>query len=371
MRVAVDLTAIRQLQTGVERVAMASFRALTAHRNDFEWLGIARPQIARQIEGTEARVVTVRALTRAGRVLWQQACLPFLLRRHRADALWSPAYTAPISCSCPVVLLVHDTITLEHPELCTLHNKIHFGALLGAGVRNAWRTVVPSRAVAETVARGLRPRAEPVVVPPGLAASFLSEPSREDLDNTRQTLQLPDRFVLAVGRLEPKKNLTTVVRALGCVSGSAFSDLGLVIVGAPGPDSKRVFRTIRESPRRDRIRYLRQVKEEELASLYRLADCLVFPSFAEGFGIPPMESLALGTPALVSRHTPSYVERWGVDGWVFPSLEPQAVAGTITRILSSEKEKADVAAKSRLARELTWENHTRSLLEIMRSLPGC
>lgn len=371
MRVAVDLAAIYRLQTGVERVAMASFRALTAHCSDFEWLAIARPSIARQISDTGAKVVMVPALTRAGRVLWQQACLPSLLRRNRVDALWSPMYTAPVSCHCPVLVLVHDTIAFEHPEHCTLRNKIHFHTLLGAVVRSAWRTVVPSQAVAEAAVRRLHPRAEPVVVAPGLGASFLSEPTAEELHRTGRTLNLPERFLLAVGRLEAKKNLATVVRALSRLADSGFRDLGLVIVGAPGPDSRKVLRAIRESPLRERIYYFSGVREEELACLYRLAECLVFPSFAEGFGIPPMESMALGTPAVVSRHTPSYVERWGVDEWVLASLEPDAVAETIMRVLGGGRGSVDVARRRRIAQELTWENHATVLSEIMRAVPGC
>ena len=372
MRVAVDLSPVRRLETGVERVAVASFRALAELGRDIEWLAFIHPKTASLVSETGAEIVTVPYATRIERVLWQQTRLPFLLRRHRVQVLWSPVYVAPLTCPCETVILVHDIIAIEQPRLCAAPNRFHLSAVLGGCVRRASKVVVPSRAVAEAVERRFRPGAEPVVIAPGLGSSFLSSkpPSKEiqGLRAARRAPALPERFLLAVGRLERKKNIAAVVRSLSHLPDVGFRDIGLVIVGAAGPDRKEVLREIRESPAKGRIRHLPQVSEAELAEIYRLADCLVFPSLAEGFGIPPVESLAVGTPAVVSKYTPSYLELCGPDQWVLPDLEPPTIAQTVASVLSSRATEAEIDEKSRRARELTWKSHAVRVLETIRSL---
>jgi glycosyltransferase involved in cell wall biosynthesis len=360
------------LETGVERVAVESFRALAEASTDIEWLAFIHPGAASLISDTGAKTETVPYATRVERVLWQQARLPFLLRRHRADALWSPVYVAPLACPCESVILVHDIIAIEHPMLCAVPNRFHFGTLLGSCVRRASRVVVPSRAVAKAVVQRLRPRAEPVVIAPGIGSRFLSPRSASDGVQepraTRRALGLPERFLLAVGRLERKKNMAAVVRSLSHLPSPEFRDMGLVIVGAGGPDKRKVLKAVQESPARERIRHFTRVSDEELADIYRLADCLVFPSLAEGFGIPPIESLAVGTPAVVSEYTPSYLEMCGRDQWVLPDLEPPTIARTVSRVIGGSVTEEEIDGKRRKARELTWTSHAVKISETIRSL---
>jgi glycosyltransferase involved in cell wall biosynthesis len=115
---------------------------------------------------------------------------------------------------------------------------------------------------------------------------------------------------------------------------------------------------------------LRSIAEKELAHVYHMAECLVFPSLAEGFGIPPMECLAVGTPAIVSADTLSFTERWERDPWVLPSLDPRAVARLISEVLASGSQ-VSVAPKRQEVQELTWENHAQALLGLISSQEGC
>jgi glycosyltransferase involved in cell wall biosynthesis len=185
------------------------------------------------------------------------------------------------------------------------------------------------------------------VIPLGVNPNFRPTPS-----DLRQRLNLPNgRLILHIGGNQPRKNVGLIVQALR----SLPDDVTLVQVGgelAPAP----------------RIRSLSFVPESDLAALYSLADVFVFPSKYEGFGLPPLEAMACGTPAIVAN-TSSLPEVVGDAALLVSPDDPQELAAAIQRILTEP----DLAAALRerglaRARQYTWERTARETLAVYQEV---
>src|SRR3989338_717590 len=134
-------------------------------------------------------------------------------------------------------------------------------------------------------------------------------PVREEISATnladfKKTKNLPDNFIFFLGKLEPRKNIASIVKAFTSLKmKSKYKDLGLVIAGARGWLYEDVIREAEESPFKHQIIFAGQVNDKERAFYYKAASVFVYPSFFEGFGFPPLEAISYGIPAIVSRNS--------------------------------------------------------------------
>ncbi|WP_053252936.1 glycosyltransferase [Ensifer adhaerens] len=173
------------------------------------------------------------------------------------------------------------------------------------------------------------------------------------------------RYMLCIGTLEPRKNLATVIKAMRRLKGSEFSDVQLVVVGASGWN---VDFAEEANDLGDRVNFLGHVEDHELWSLYESAICTVFPSLAEGFGFPIVESFASGTPVITSNRS-SMREIAGDDALLVDPLDDNAIYDAMTKILRAPdfREKLSRRGLER-AKSFTWEKcvslHVEEFLSI-------
>ncbi|WP_082615877.1 glycosyltransferase [Ensifer sp. Root278] len=176
------------------------------------------------------------------------------------------------------------------------------------------------------------------------------------------------RYMLCIGTLEPRKNLATVVRAMRRLRGTEFDDVQLVVVGASGWN---VDFAEEASMLGDRVRFLGHVDDGELWTLYGSAVCTVFPSLAEGFGFPIVESFASGTPVITSNRS-SMREIAGENALLVDPLDERAILDAMVRILRSPdlREKLTKGGLDR-AKTFTWERcvslHVQEFLRIQQA----
>ena len=214
---------------------------------------------------------TSRARTVAADALWYPR-----LRVPDADVLHCPTFRGPFSSAVPLVVTVHDLAVLRHPEWFNRWTRTYSRQAVPRVIRAASRVI----AVSEFTAGELRdllavPAAKITVVPNAVEDVFIPEGPRAEGD-----------YVLAVGTLEPRKNLARIAAAV---------DGELRVVGARGWGNV-------EPPAN--VTWLGEVGDDELASLYRGARCLVYASLYEGFGIPVAEALACGCPVVTTAGSP-------------------------------------------------------------------
>ena len=204
-----------------------------------------------------------------------------------------------LSRRCKTVLIVHDLSFERYPEFFTAKKRLWHRLI---GTRALCRRAAAIIAISENTKRDLVSlyRIDPhriSVVLPGISELFFSPIEPSTLEAVKKKYQLPGRYILALGNLEPRKNITTLIQAFQKMSNN---DYRLVIAGGRGWKNTALYRQWQHSPVKDRIVFLGYVDAVDKPALYRQAAMFVYPSIYEGFGLPPIEAMACGTPVICS-----------------------------------------------------------------------
>ena len=190
-------------------------------------------------------------------------------------------------------------------------------------------------------------------------------PGTEDRISIRPREQLPNNFILFLGTLEPRKNVEGVIQAFEKVS---QEDLHLVIAGGKGWLYKKIYRLFCQSSVKDRIIFLDYVKPEERWQLYEKAQALIWPSFYEGFGFPPLEAMSVGCPVITSVNS-SLPEVVGEAALLVDPYNIQEIAAAINQLLIDEKLRQNLISKGyEQVKKYSWENSAQKMLEAFKSL---
>lgn len=237
------------------------------------------------------------------RAIWLQTAMPAQVLRMRPDAAFFPNYLAPLlpMPGIPTVITVHDLAVFLYPETFTFKKRVLQRSALPWLARTAAAVLTPSESTRRDTIRILHARPERVVTTPLAApADFATRPDAAAIARQRQALRLPERYILAVGTLEPRKNQVRLVRAFERVA-ARFPDVQLVVAGGKGWRDDEILQVLGNTSVKDRIQSVGYVEPEALKVLYCEALALCYPSLYEGFGLPVAEAMAMGTPVLTSR----------------------------------------------------------------------
>ena len=374
MRIGFDLRPFLRQETGVGVYFRNLLRELAALDGDNEYFLFSaswkdRFPLSRLPAFARMRFRDVRLPVRVLNFLW------YRLGRPRLDTFFGTRLDlthSPVPLFLPSrgkkVITVCDLFFLEHPELADKQARRNFAQSVGRAVRRAEAVVTISEYSRSVILERLA--ADPAkikAIPLGLDPVFFEEPAAEELAATRRTLGLPGRFLLFVGAFEPRKNLTGLVDALK-ILGSRSEPIPLVIAGRRGGDYENVLARIRQTGLENRVRSIGYVPEPELRRLYRLAEVFMFPSLAEGFGLPILEAMASGVPVAASR-TSAMPEVGGEAALYFDPSQPEDMAAAILKLLEDKELRGRLveAGKAR-ARTFSWQATARRTLDLYRSL---
>src|SRR5213075_1474545 len=184
---------------------------------------------------------------------------------------------------------------------------------------------------------------------------FAIDPAEEDVVRVRERFQLQDEFVLYAGNVKPHKNLERLIEAFFLVRKRGLDHLKLVMIGDEISKYTALRRAVHQNQLHKHVRFLGYLPEETLAVMYRLAGVFVFPSLYEGFGLPPLEAMASGTP-VVTSNVSSLPEVAGGAAILVDPYDPSAIADGIERVLSDPALRQELRRKGLArAREFSWE----------------
>ena len=364
-RVAVDLRALVRPPTGIGVYTLEILRALAAG-GELDLVGLVHREPAASDE-LRALGITVEVQPAPLGVIWQQLVLPRRLAAGDLDLFWSPLLTLPRRVAPAAVVTLHDLAALHVPE--TLPAKVRWSLLpfLERSIERADRIVVATERVAGELARAFPASDGKVrIVPHGVAEGFRPAASPDEIAAIRARHEAPGGYFLAVGTLEPRKNLDLLLDAWPAVRAEPEGAAAhLLLVGPPGWKDRAIEHRI-ERLRGEGVRRLGRVGGTELAELYRGALALVYPSRYEGFGLPVAEAMASGVPAVVAERT-SPAEVAGDAGIACDPDAPDALAAVLLRLLRSPGEVAALAERARRrAARYTWPASAAAHLAVFR-----
>jgi glycosyltransferase involved in cell wall biosynthesis len=281
------------------------------------------------------------------------------------DVVHGPNYVVPPSRRGAELVSIHDLTFVHHPELCTA-DTLAYPGLIRRALRRGATVHTGSAFVAAEIADefGVDVGAV-VVVPYGTRPLPADEPGTDAAAG--QVLAGSGHYVLAVGTVEPRKDLPTLVGAFDRVA-AARPDLALVLAGPDGWGAEALVEVIADSPHRDRIRRLGWVDEGQRAALLRGAAVYAYPSIYEGFGLPPLEAMAAGTPVVTST-AGSLPEVVGDAALTIAPGDADALADAIGRLLDDDGLVEDLRERGRRrAANFTWDVTAAGLVATYRRL---
>lgn len=305
---------------------------------------------------------------RADRVARNVAYYPVLLgrqaARRRVDLVHCPAPVAYVRTGCPLVVTIHDMLPWRYPELFGRVALARQRLVMGRMAKGAERILVGAEYTRRDVVEflGVSPR-RVEVVPLGVDRRF----NRLETDPSQLAHRFgipPGPFVLWVGTLEPRKNLSALLRAFALVR-RRTPETSLVLVGGWGLADAEVERDLDQLGRS--VIRPGYVSDEELAILYSATTCFVFPSLYEGFGLPPLEAMACGAPVIASDRS-SIPEVVGDAGILVDPADPDQLADAIESVVLHPDRAEDLRRRGIAhARRFTWARSAELTLESYRA----
>lgn len=298
MRIAVDARALLGQSTGIGTYTRGISRAL-AGRDAVE-VGLFSPRPIPDPPSSDGSL-SVHADGHPFGTVWLQTTLPGRVAAWGANALLAALTIGPARGDIPFVSVVHDLTAVTHPEWHSARTLVGFLPL--------WQRTVERAAgflcVSDTTARELcstypEIRSRVSVAKNGVDEAFFPLADPASAERTRRRFAAGRRFLLSLGTLEPRKNLETLVAACERLWARRRARPDLVLAGGPGWKATSLHRRIARSPFRDKIHLPGYASRALAADLYRAAEAFVYPSLAEGFGLPVAEAMACGTPVVAS-----------------------------------------------------------------------
>lgn len=286
-------------------------------------------------------------------------------RRLGADVFHSPHYVYPVMLPCPGVVSVHDCIHLRFPRHLPNKAALHYArTMLRRAVRSSQRVLTGSESTRSDLVELVN--ADPAkieVIPYGCDSYFLERAAPEEIEHVQQKHGLERPFLLFVGNAKPHKNLRRLLGAFALLA-EQYDDLELVLVGGEQA-AVRALLSAQESPGlADRVRLLGFLSKAELRAIYTLAKVFVFPSLYEGFGLPPLEAMACGTPVVAARCS-SLPEVIGHAGLLVNPRKVDAIADAVRILLEEDNLRIAFGQRGReQAQEFTWEKAARRTLDV-------
>lgn len=300
----------------------------------------------------------------AARLAWEHTGMVAQAMRDRLDLLHGMAFVVPPAWRKPSVVSIHDLALLKIEGHAPKRRTAYLRAMIGQSVRRSGRVIAISGQTKADIIELFDIDPEKIVVTPLGVPLHLKPLDPGAREAFRAANKLTRPTLLYVGTLEPRKNIPNLLRAFDIVAAS--SDAELVLGGAEGWLTEELHQTLATMKARDRVRLTGFIPEADLASWLSAADVFVFPSRYEGFGLPPLEAMACGTP-VVSSTSSSLPEVLGDDALLADPDDIQGIATAIERLLTDSSLAADLRARGIVrAATFTWEATARLTLEAYR-----
>lgn len=298
--------------------------------------------------------------------VWEQTVLPVIAGRSKVDLLINPVNTAPVLFGRNV-MVIHDLAFLEHPEWFDRKFVRFYTNIVPRAAGKARAIITISEFSKDRIVRLLKAPDEKVhVVYQGVDPAF-HPVSEDEVERTLAKFKLKRPYVLFVGSITPRKNLQSAIKAFKLLSAKSAMTHTMAVVGV---NSYQFPKEEVSNEDADGIRAVGYADDTDLPGLYTGADVLVYPSLYEGFGLPPLEAMACGTPVVTSDRT-SLPEAVGDAALTVNPDDIAALSDAVGRIISDNKLAADLKTRGlEHVKQFTWQNTAKQALDVIKRTKG-
>ena len=294
-----------------------------------------------------------------------------LVEKSGVDLLHVPSPWAPTPSPVPLVATIHDVTPLLYPRSLSPMLRMRYKRQLAETIDNARRIITVSRISQSALSAYSRVDPAKVrVIHNGVSAQFFPRTKPALLSAVRHRYSLPERFVLWAGDFRPEKNLPFLIQGWSRLR-RRLPDLPvLVLAGSQTGQFKAVRDEVRRRDLEQMVIFTGFIRHDDLAAAYSAATLFVFPSLYEGFGLPPLEAMACGTPCVVSNSS-SLPEVTGPAALLFNPTSLESFEDCISRVLS-DSDLYETLREEGLKRSalFSWSKAAQETLEVYASVLG-
>lgn len=297
MVIAIDLTSLSYHITGIERYALCITEKLLMIDNENRYILVFRNEIYSSLSNyVDGERIIARILHGDNKLLFNQIVLPVVLYGIKADVFLFMAFTSPILfINRKIVTTIHDMVAWDYSQALSFLQKIYcrIGCTISACI--AWKIITVSEFSKKRITDILKVNHRKIYVVPSAISDSFEQNSQCQYIDVKQKYKLPDNYIMTLSTLEPRKNMSLLLDAFENIAEKV--DYNLVIVGRKG---WKIDNLLSKIETQNKICVTGFVEDKEVIEIYKNSMCFVFPSAYEGFGLPPVEALSLGTPVISS-----------------------------------------------------------------------
>lgn len=307
MRIAIDATILSNENTGTGFYIINLIKGLgkIKDKNLQYYIFVKKdlvPDVV-DITGDNFHIIDINFKPRFLRVIWQFLFFPFTLRRLRIDVLHSPNYITPLyRLGFKIIVTIHDLTFCLMPEKYTITKRLFYKLLVPVFIKIADKVISVSENTKKDMIKLFKVPENKIYVTYESYPEYYTKPGRgEKSDEVLNKFGIKKNFILFVGMIEPRKNVLSLLKAFYLVDD--YIDLDLVVVGKKGwyySDVEEFMEIIKGESLNNKIFFTGYVSEPELKYFYQSAYIFAYPSYYEGFGLPPLQAMACSIPVITS-----------------------------------------------------------------------
>lgn len=380
MRVLIDLTQVPVGRMGVGSYAENLMRQFATVASDLSITAVLQsddPALRDALPSRVERIVLPSRLFRSlpARLLFEQLGLPWLALRRRSDVLHSLHYSLPLlPMRARKVVTMHDMTGFLLPAMHTRAKGAYMRFFIRQAVRRADFLIFVSASALDDCRRWFRlPVANAAVVHHGKSDEFApasqSEGSGPAVRAVRVKYRLPERYILYLGTLEPRKNVSLLLRAFAQLA-ERHPEARLVVAGKKGWHFEEIFATAAELHLEERVTFTGYIDEVDKPALMRGALLFVYPSLHEGFGVPVLEAMASGVPTIAGNRT-SIPEIAGDGALLIDPTSLDALTRALDQLYSDGTARSALAERGLAqAAKFSWQKTAEETAAVYRKAAG-
>ncbi|WP_240407236.1 glycosyltransferase family 4 protein [Gracilibacillus halophilus] len=355
----IDATSLARTKTGIEVYTENLVSALIDKLKNQDTLYILlRKEVPEWItEITKDNIFPVLSPVNS-QILCEQLWIPLIKLKYKPDIIHFPAFPPSIFIKHDIFFTMHDATMWKFPETLSYKNKLYMKPLSKIALNRAKKVLTVSQTSLDEISKAF-PQVSHKIINTGISIKndFHKVTDRERLNEVKATYHLPDRFLLTVGSIEPRKNLPFLIETYNQFLNDKEENkkIKLVITGRSAWGSKEIKNIIKQYSLENQVIFTGYVPEKELKSLYSLTEYFVFPSIYEGFGLPLLEAMACETPVITSNVS-SLPEVAGNAAKYFNPYDKQSLLEVLYECIDNQNLSKDLSKKALLRRgEFSWD----------------